>query len=145
MANTKVKAIVKLSIEEIAKSGIHVFFSLKVNGKKCRFLLDTGASKTVVSKDWFEKNVGKEKLKTIKQETSGLHSAVAESYYGKLDVLEFGLLAVKNYTVAAVDLSHVNSMYAKFGLKKIQGILGSDVLKKQNAVIDYKAETLTLG
>lgn len=145
MAKEKTSAVVKLSMEDMAKSGIHVFLNLKVNGKKCRFLLDTGASKTVVGKEWFEKNIGKEKLKTIKQETSGLHTAVAESYYGKLDLIEFGSLAVKKYTTAAVDLTHVNAMYAKFEVKKIQGILGSDLLKKLNAIIDYKAETLTLS
>jgi predicted aspartyl protease len=138
------KSTLKLSIESMAESGIHVFLTVKVNGKRCRFLLDTGASKTVVSKEWFEKNVGKNKIKTIKQETSGLHSAVAESYFGTVDSLQMGSLILKKYKAAAVDLGHVNSMYAKFKVKKIHGILGSDLLKQFNAVIDYHSQTLTL-
>lgn len=145
MAKKKVDTVVKLSIEDMEKSGHHLFLNLKINGKRCRFLLDTGASKTVIGKEWFEKNVGKEKLKTIKQETSGLHSAVSESYYGKIDLLELGSLQVKKYTSAAVELAHVNGMYSKFKIKKISGILGSDLLLKLNAVIDYKNATLTLS
>ncbi|MBX2902740.1 MAG: clan AA aspartic protease [Chitinophagales bacterium] len=145
MAKKQIPTVVKLSLEDMSESGYHLFLNIKVNGKRCRFLLDTGASKTVIGKEWFEKNIGKEKLKTIKQETSGLHSAVAESYLGKIDLIEFGTLSVKKYNSAAVELSHVNNMYAKYKIKKINGILGSDLLLKLNAIIDYKNATLTLS
>ena len=141
---TQQPVIVSLSIEELAGSGYHVFLNAKVNGKRCRFLLDTGASKTVVDKKWFEKYVGKEKLKTIKQETTGLHSTVMESYFGKIDTLEFGKVTLKKISLAAIDLSHVNATYAKIEKKKIYGILGSDVLLKLGAIIDYKTATITI-
>lgn len=145
MANKKTETVVKLSIQDMEKSGHHLFLNIKVNGKRCRFLLDTGASKTVIGKEWFEKNIGKEKLKAIRQETSGLHSVVSESYYGKIDLLELGTLQIKKYTSAAVELAHVNGMYSKFKIKKICGILGSDLMLKYNAVIDYKNKKLTLS
>lgn len=135
---------VKLSIEELDKSGYHVFLSVKVNGKKCRFLLDTGASKTVIDKNWFEKNIGKNKLKTVKQETSGLHGAVHESYYGNIDELVFGKKTIKKFSCAAIDLKHVNGTYKKLNKQKIHGILGSELLVQLNAVIDYKTSQLKL-
>jgi hypothetical protein len=143
----KVAAVVtvKLSIEELDKSGYHVFLNAKVNGKKCRFLLDTGASKTVVDKSWFEKHIGKDKLKTVKQETSGLHSVVHESYFGKIDELSFGKSSLKKFTAAAIDLNHVNGTYKKLNKQKIHGILGSELLLQLNAVIDYKSSLMTLS
>lgn len=144
MAKKKTTASIKLSIEDLEKTSYHVFLNVKINGKRCRFLLDTGASKTVIGKEWYIKNIGKEKLKSIKMETAGLHSVVAESYIGKLDLLELGAVSVKKYSAAAVELAHVNGMYAKSKIKKISGILGSDLLLKLNAVIDYKNATLTL-
>jgi len=142
----KVTALVtvKLSIEDLDKSGYHVFLNVKVNGKKCRFLLDTGASKTVIDKGWFEKNVGKDKLKTVKQETSGLHSVVHESYFGKIDELAFGKAIIKKFACAAIDLSHVNGTYKKLNKHKIHGILGSELLLQLSAVIDYKESQMKL-
>ncbi len=136
---------VKLSIEELDKSGYHVFLNAKVNGKKCRFLLDTGASKTVIDKSWFEKHIGKDKLKTVKQETSGLHSVVHESYFGKIDELAFGKTSVKKFTCAAIDLDHVNGTYKKVNKQKIHGILGSELLLQLGAVIDYKTSVMILS
>ncbi|MCS6819927.1 MAG: retropepsin-like aspartic protease [Chitinophagales bacterium] len=135
---------VPLLIKDIRGAGFHVFLKVTVNGKRCVFLLDTGASKTVISKTWYEKNIGKRKLKSIKEETAGLHSSVAESFFGKIPMLEIGKLAIKNSVYAAIDLTHVNSMYKKAGIKPIQGILGSDILLKYKAVIDYGNLVLTL-
>ncbi len=135
---------VKLLITSLDETGVHVFLNVLVNDIKCRFLLDTGASKTVLDKAWFEKHVGNKKLKTMKQETTGLHSSVSESHSGKVEKLKIGAIEVKKYQFAAIDLSHVNSTYAKIGVKKIQGILGSDLLVEFGALIDYKKKKITL-
>ena len=114
-----------------------MFLNMKVNGKKCRFLIDTGASKSVIDKKYFEDNVGKRALKTIKQETTGLHSSTPESYFGKIKEIEVGKHVVKGYSIAAVDLWHVNTVYKKMKQPKIQGILGSDLMLKYKMVVDY--------
>ena len=116
--------------------GFHPFITVDIEGQKCRFLIDTGASKSVIDKHFYETKLNR-KLKVIKQETTGLHSTVMESYTGKLKKLTIGKQLISDYGIAAVDLMHVNSTYQKMKLKKIHGILGSDLLKKYNAVIDY--------
>lgn len=141
----KTKAIsVKILLTELDKDGYHLFINLKVNGKRCRFLIDTGASKSVIDKAYFEKNVGKKFLKTIKQETTGLHSSVPESYFGTIKELEIGKQKTKGYTIAAVDLSHVNMTYAKLKKPKIQGILGSDLMTRYKMVLDYGKQLLLI-
>jgi len=128
---------VKLILAELDASGYHLFLNVRVNGKRARFLLDTGASKSVVDKVFFEKNFGTKKLKSVKQDTTGLHSTIYESHFATTDTVEFGKLLVKKYVLAAIDLGHVNMTYRKLKQPKIQGILGSDLLVKYKAVIDY--------
>ena len=127
----------KLAVLELEQGTIHINIYVKVNGKRARFLIDTGASVTVVNRDWFEKTFGTKKLKSIKQEVGGLHSSVFETHIVSLTSLELGALALKNQTCAALDLSHVNSLYAKRKKPKIQGILGSDLMWKHKMIVDY--------
>lgn len=143
MAKTKSKeVIVKITAEQLDAHGYHIFLNTKLNGKTCRFLIDTGASHSVIDKKYFEKNIGPKNLKTNKQSTTGLHSSTTESYFGKIKEWKIGPLVVKNYTIAAVDLGHVNLTYASVGKKKIQGILGSDILFKHKMEIDYGKQQL---
>jgi len=133
----KKESSVKIILAEFKEGGYHLFLHLKVNGKKCRFLIDTGASKSVIDKKYFEDKFGAKNLKTIKQETTGLHSSTSESHFGKIKEIEIGQHKLKNYAIAAVDLSHVNMTYGKLKTPKIQGILGSELMLKYKMIIDY--------
>lgn len=124
--------------------GFHPFITVTVEGIKCRFLIDTGASKSVIDKHFYETKLNK-KMKVLKQETTGLHSTTMESYMGVLKKLTIGQLVISTYGVAGVDLMHVNMTYKKMKIKKIDGILGSDLLKKYNMVIDYAQSKLFIG
>ena len=142
MKNKK-PAPVKIILEALDKTGYHLFIHVTVNGKRCRFLIDTGASHTVVDKTYFEKYFGKKSLKTVKQATTGLHSSTTESYFGKIKEMKIGSTLTKNYIAAAVDLSHVNNTYKSLKKRSIQGILGSDLMLKYKMTIDYGELKLT--
>lgn len=144
MKNAQQISSAKLILTELDPGGYHIFVNLKVNGKKCRFLIDTGASKSVVDKSYYDKHLSKKKLKKIQQETTGLHSTVAETHIGVIKEIDLGKTKIKNYPVAAIDLSHVNNTYKKLRQPKIQGILGSDLMYKYGMVIDYGKETILL-
>ena len=133
----KKESSVKIILGEFDKGGVHLFLNLKVNGIKCRFLIDTGASKTVLDKTYFEQKIGKKSLRTIKQETTGLHSSVSESHFGKVKEIILGSQVIKNYDIAAIDLSHVNMVYKGAKKPKINGILGSDLMLKYKMIVDY--------
>lgn len=120
-----------------SEGGFHLFLNLKVDGKKCRFLIDTGASKSVIDKKYFEDNFGGKNLKTIQQETAGLHSSTPQSHFGKLKTLEVGHHKIKNYMIAVVDLGHVNKVYSTLKKPKIQGILGSDLMLEYKMIVNY--------
>ena len=135
---------VKILLVKFAEGGFHLFLNLKVDGKKCRFLIDTGASKSVIDKKYFEENFGGKNLKTIQQETAGLHSSTPESHFGKITTIELGHHQIKNYVIAAVDLSHVNMVYRKLRKPKIQGILGSDLMLEYKMIVNYGDLKITL-
>jgi predicted aspartyl protease len=136
---------IKIEVVELDRNGFHLFISVKVDEKKCRFLIDTGASHSVIDKVYYKKNMQKKKLKTIKQSTTGLHSSTAESHFGKIKELKLGDVLIKGMTIAAVDLTHVNKTYALLKKKKINGIIGSDILFALNGIIDYGQQKLFLS
>jgi predicted aspartyl protease len=138
----KKETSVRIIMEPLDATGWHLFVKVKVNEKRCRFLIDTGASHTVIDKSFFEKNLGSKSLKTVKQATTGLHSSTDESHFGKIKDLFIGSLVIKNIEVAAVDLSHVNMTYAIIKMPKIHGILGSDILLRYKMIIDYGKEKI---
>ena len=49
-----------------------------------------------------------------------------------------------NYKTILLDLSHVNNSYEQIKLKPVDGVLGSDLLLKYSAVIDYDKKILKL-
>ena len=130
--------IANLKLVELAEGNYHIFVSAKVNGNKVLFIVDTGASGSVIDKDYYSKKLAA-KHKTIQQEVHGLHSTQHESYVGKLKTLEVGKLTLKNFSIGCIDLSHINGAYKSRKLKlKIHGIIGSDLLLKHGIIIDYK-------
>ncbi len=137
LKNMKKTSPVKIILEALDATGYHLFINVTVNQKRCRFLIDTGASHSVVDKAYFEKHFGKRSLKTVKQATTGLHSSTTESHFGKIKELKIGSAITKNYLAAAVDLGHVNNTYKQLKKPAIQGILGSDLMLKYKVKINY--------
>ncbi|OQA10334.1 MAG: hypothetical protein BWY67_01178 [Bacteroidetes bacterium ADurb.Bin397] len=43
-----------------------------------------------------------------------------------------------------LDLSHVNQSYEILKLKPVDGVIGGDLLKRYEAIIDYSKKTLVL-
>ena len=58
---------------------------------------------------------------------------------------KIGELTIENFHAILLNLSHVNASYEKMGFSQIDGVLGSDVLNKYNAIIDYKKQRITLS
>lgn len=122
---------------DLAGGGYHIFVSLEVEGKRARFLIDTGASSCVVDRLFYESKLGR-KMKVVKKETTGVHSTVMESYSGSLKLLKIGAIEYRRLYVAGVELSHVNMTYKKLGIPPIHGIIGSDLMLKYGWILNYR-------
>lgn len=117
---------------------IDVILNKEIYGK---VIVDTGASKTILDSclelDKAEVEIGD------KSYSSGLG--------GKLDIgfvsvkkMQIGSFKIKKMIIPTVDLSEVNKVYEKATHHRIIGLLGSDLLLRYQAKIDYRKKYLKL-
>ena len=116
----------------------------KIHGKEARFLIDTGASRSVFDPHTitdFIDNVAFEKKEGM---TAGVGSSDLESATFMIEVFSIGELEIHDYEAVALDLENIHEMYGKLGLPRIDGIIGGDLLKRYKSVINYKGTKLRL-
>jgi predicted aspartyl protease len=133
-----------LKVLSIEGDGYHLYIDAKINGHNAHLLVDTGASKTVFDSNRIVNFSDENKLVELDKLSTGLGTDSMRGHLIDIDEIKLGTIKVKNYRGLALDLSHVNASYSKMGLQPIDGVLGSDILHKYNAIIDYKNQELTL-
>ena len=135
---------VPLQLLDIEGEGFHIMVQGKIHGKEARFLIDTGASRSVFDPNTitdFIDNVAFEKKEGM---TAGVGSSDLESATFMIEVFSIGELEIHDYEAVALDLENIHEMYSKLGLPRIDGIIGGDLLKRYKAVINYKGKKLRL-
>jgi clan AA aspartic protease (TIGR02281 family) len=138
--------VIKIPIKLLKlEDGFHLLINIRVNGKAVRLLVDTGASKTVFDKERAKKFLAEEKLEKHNKLSTGLGTSKMKSHLAVIKKISIGTIEIKNYKTVVMDLSHVNVAYRQMKQKPIDGVLGSDILKKHKAVIDYEKRTLVLS
>jgi predicted aspartyl protease len=141
----KTSEIIPLDLIEIDEDGYHLMINIKIGRKKARLLVDTGASKTVFDETRLMKILGdKGEFETSEHLSTGLGTNKMESQTSEIKSLKIGSLKIKDLQVVVLDLSHVNVSYQLIGEKGIDGVLGSDLLNKLEAVIYYKKPRLKI-
>ena len=135
---------IPFKILDIAGDGYHLMLKLYINKKVANVIIDTGASKSVFDKTRIEKYVTDKTFEKHDSLSSGLGTNSMKSELVTIRKLKIGDLEIDSYKTILLDLSHVNNSYEQIGLKYIDGVLGSDILLKYNAVIDYEKKVLKL-
>jgi predicted aspartyl protease len=135
---------IPLQILDIGGEGYHLMIKMLINGKVAQVIVDTGASKTVFDKTAIEKFVKHKKFDKHEHLSSGLGTNTMTSQTTNLKKIKIGDVVIENYTTVLLDLSHVNNSYAQIGLNPVHGVLGSDILLKYGAIIDYEKKILKL-
>ena len=118
--------------------------STRINSKAARFLIDTGASKTVMDLNRIRNFVKHDDFRKNEYLSTGLGTNNMESQFTLVKKIVFGKITLHDYEMILLDLSHVNNSYQLLGKKPIDGVLGSDLLFKYKASIDYKTRILKL-
>ena len=120
----------------------HFKLIVKINKTKGMFILDTGASNSCV-------DVNSRKLFNLHSENSiidatGAGASNIKTQLSTKNTCSIGQWTCINTMIIIIDLKHVNNALNEQNCTPIHGIIGSDILKKGNAIINYKSKYLYL-
>lgn len=141
--------IIKIPLNKVPleADGFHLFVSATLNGKTANLLVDTGASKTVFDINRISEFVNKRKrsFRSFEKLSTGLGTNTMESRFTVVNEFSISELMIENYTAILLDMKHVNQSYQMLEMEEIDGVLGSDLLMKYKAVIDFGKGVLKLN
>ena len=135
---------VPLQLLDIEGEGFHIMVKGMIHGKEASFLIDTGASRSVFDPSTIVSFIEDIQFEKKEGMSAGVGSSDLESATFVIDSLSIGSLEIKDYEAVALDLENIHEMYAKLSLPHIDGIIGSDLLQKNKAVINYRSKKLRL-
>ena len=138
------KIKVPLQLVCLQEDGYHLFMDGKLGDHSLRLLIDTGASKTVLDKNFVAEKFPDLKLEINEQLTTGVGSNTIQSEFTEISDLRIGNFHLPLFKVAILDLKHVNETYTMIQLPSIHGVIGCDLLVECKAVINLKKEYLRL-
>ncbi|MHA4896666.1 aspartyl protease family protein [Pedobacter sp. PWIIR3] len=126
---------VPLILINLQDDGFHLLVEIVVFGEKLFAVVDTGASRSVFDKSFIMKHVSltdteESHATTLFSTTSTLQAVIPE--------LKIGKTKIRNYNAVALDLYGVNQAYESMGHPTICGIIGSDIMIQQHAIINFK-------
>ncbi|WP_416446561.1 retropepsin-like aspartic protease [Leeuwenhoekiella sp. A16] len=114
----------------------HLEFKATINNIEGTFILDTGASSSCVG---FE---GVEKFKLFAKESevkaAGAGAIDMLTQISQNNIIQIGKWTKKNAEIVLFDLSHVNTALENHKAEPVNGIIGADILREGQAVIDYQ-------
>lgn len=138
------KINIPIEIIELEESSYHLMIPIHIQKQHQGYLIiDTGASKTV-----FDYNLLLPFAKDIEdadsEQSSGINSMISGTYTCLLPEISFADFSITDFATILLDLSHINQLYSKYTNKEITGLLGSDFLVENKALINYDKKLLTL-
>lgn|SRR5690606_8040139 len=137
--------LIPLSLIHLQDDGFHLLVEVVVFNKRFTAVLDTGASKTVFDKTTIEQYADHEHILLSEHLSTGLGTNTMESYTLVIPELKLGELVLNDYKVALLDLSSINYAYEMLELEPVLGVIGGDLLRAHNAIIDYENSSLSLN
>lgn len=114
-----------------------IFVDVVVDGHKGKFILDTGASHTVIT-DSFSRKTGLDKLVTSIDISGNMDKQTLNVVAVK--VFEVNGVPYKDFSVAITPTAHLEKAFAK-----LDGIVGSNVLSCTAYTLDYASKRFACG
>jgi predicted aspartyl protease len=122
----------------------HDLLTVKLNGVEGYFILDTGASDSVIDSNL------RETYHIL--ETDFLSSEIGAGAGGEIEARSYTLESVslegrtvKLAKIATTDLSELLSVLSRVAGKPVHGIIGQDLLTLEGGILDIAGQTLYLG
>ena len=136
---------IPIEVVELEENSFHLLVECEINSsQKGEMVIDTGASKTVLDKNFVD-DYQKAEQEESEVKSRGLGEGSIDTEMAKIDSFQISDLFINNFSCALIDLSGINEMYRQYCDREICGLLGSDFLLKYNGIIDYSRRVLQLN
>jgi hypothetical protein len=137
--------VIPLELIRLEEDNYHLAVkSVFESGNEALWVIDTGASKTVFDRsltaDYDMLSSGED----VSVRSAGIGADQMETPLGMLHPFRLGNVLIKPMKAALLDLSHINKLYYHAVEREICGLMGSDFLLENKAVIDYSKLVLKI-
>jgi len=126
--------------------GVELLTDIEINGHTLTVFIDTGASKSVFGLETAKRvfNLSQDDLHENERAAIGIdHLGIGKELI-MIEELKLGEVTLIKNGAITFDFENINETYSMFNIPAVDGILGGDILKQLNAVIDYETFELRL-
>ena len=121
----------------------HLEVEVTIDGIKTGFLIDTGASNTVIDIGFAKHNLME--FSSMNEKGGGVGTSQMVLFHKQVDLFMINNFEIPSFDLYATDFQHVKDSLAKKGITEpCNGVIGADILIRYEAVIDYKKQKLYL-
>ena len=120
----------------------HIQIKAVINEVKGIFIIDTGASNTCI--DLENHKLFKIFPEESPEKASSATDEISKTMISKSNKIKIGKWMKNNISIVLFDMSFINKTLVEQGAERVNGIIGSDMLKKGKAIIDYSDNKLFL-
>lgn len=120
----------------------HIQIKAVINEVKGIFIIDTGASNTCI--DLENHKLFKIFPEESPEKASSATDEISKTMISKSNKIKIGKWIKNNISIVLFDMSFINKTLVEQGAERVNGIIGSDLLKKGKAIIDYSDNKLFL-
>jgi hypothetical protein len=121
---------------DLDANGVHLLVESSIIEEGTYFIIDTGASKSVIDISLIE-NIPHTKIDSNEIKSSHI-SGMIDGQIIELKNFPIDTHICLQFQALSMSLEHINTLYEPFIDKKISGLLGGDFFDKYNATINYK-------
>lgn len=115
--------------------------NIKINNIDAIFLLDTGASSSIIDLRKLYKYTSTKPVKTMN--ISSISNYI-DTYQINIKNFKIGYYNIKNIIINVADLINLNNTFSTNNIKIIDGILGNDIIFKIISSIDIENKKIIL-
>ena len=120
----------------------HLTATVILNGVKGSFIIDTGASNSCLGFDTIDKfNLVTEESDVL---AAGAGATDMITRISKNNEIAIGSWKRNKISLVLFDMMHVNTALQSYNVPPVDGIVGSDLLKKGKAILDYNRKYVYL-
>ncbi|MEO7216139.1 aspartyl protease family protein [Mucilaginibacter sp.] len=138
------KISVPLHMIDLHEDGFHPLLDITLFNKPFKVVLDTGASRTAFDHELLLAANEDAPIIASERLSTGLGTNTMQSATAVINNVWIGELLIGEIEVAVLDLSTINIAYRELGHPEVLGVIGSDILMKYKAVIDFGKKVLVL-